>query len=75
MPLAVICVIILLLKLGDIGPVGSWSWWWVMLPFAVLFFWWEIGSKWVGWDKKAAEKRMKEDEKMAAETKRKNRGF
>lgn len=75
MPLAAVCIILLLLKLADVPPVGSWEWWWIALPFGLLFFWWEIASKWVGWDKKVAEKRMKEDERIAAETKRKNRGF
>jgi small Trp-rich protein len=75
MPLAIICLIILAMKLLEVRPVADWSWWWVMAPFALLFFWWEVGSKWVGWDKKAAEKKMKEEEKIAQETKRKNRGF
>lgn len=73
--LASIAVIILLMKIAEIGPVASWSWFYVMLPFALLFFWWEFLSKWMGWDKRAAEKKMAQDVKDNQETKKNNRGF
>jgi small Trp-rich protein len=75
MPLAVIAVIILLMKLLDFGPVGKWAWWWVLLPFGILFVWWEIVSPMVGWDKKQAEKKIAADAKAAEEHKKKTRGF
>ncbi len=75
MYLASIAVIILLLKIADIDPVAKWSWFYVMLPFILLLFWWEFLSKWIGWDKRAAEKKMAEDVKQNQETKKKNRGF
>ncbi len=73
--LASIAVIILLMKIADIGPVANWSWFYVMLPFVLLVFWWEFLSKWIGWDKRAAEKKMAADVKENQETKKKNRGF
>jgi len=73
--LAVIAVIILLLKIADINPVASWSWFYVLLPFGLLAFWWEFVSKWVGWDKRVAEKRMAAEMKQAEKTKKANRGF
>jgi small Trp-rich protein len=73
--LAAIAVIILIMKLAGIGPVATWSWFYVLLPFALLAFWWEYLSKWIGWDKRAAEKKMAEDIKQNQETKKKNRGF
>jgi small Trp-rich protein len=75
MYLFIIAAIIVLLKLLDVSPVGSWSWIWVLAPFALLFFWWEFLSKWMGWDTKAAERKMREDEKKAKETKKQSRGF
>jgi small Trp-rich protein len=75
MVLAVIAVLILLMKLADIGPVATWSWWYVMLPFVVLFIWWEFVSKWMGSEKRAAEKKMKEEQKLQQEWKKKTRGF
>ena len=75
MPLAIVFVIIFLLKILDIPPVGNWSWFWVLLPFGVLMLWWNVITPMIGWDKKMAEKKMQADEKEAAETKKKNRGF
>ncbi len=75
MPLAIVAVLILLMKIGEIGPVATWWWGWVLLPFVVLFIWWEWLAEAIGWDKKQAAKRMEAAEKEAQETKRKNRGF
>jgi small Trp-rich protein len=73
--LAVIAVIILLLKIGDIDPVAKWSWFYVLLPFVLLAFWWEYLSKWIGWDKRTAERKMAAEVKAAEELKKKTRGF
>ena len=73
--LASIAVIILLMKIAEIGPVATWPWVYVMLPFILLIFWWEFLSKWIGWDKRTAEKKMAKDVKENQETKKKNRGF
>ena len=75
MPLAIIFVILFLLKILDIPPVGNWSWVWVLTPFGLLMLWWNVITPMIGWDKKVAEKKMKDDAKQAEETKRKNRGF
>ncbi len=75
MYLAAVAVIILIMKLLEIDPVAKWSWFYVLIPFAVLAFWWEYLSKWIGWDKRAAEKKMAEAVKENAATKKKNRGF
>jgi small Trp-rich protein len=75
MPLAVVAAIILLLKLADIGPPANWSWFWVLMPFAVLALWWSVITPMIGWDKKQAEKKMKRDQQEAQAAKKKNRGF
>lgn len=75
MYLLIIAIIILLLKVADIAPVADWSWFWVLLPFGLLMFWWEYLSKWIGWDKRTAEKKMAEDVKRQKEIQRQNRGF
>lgn len=75
MYLLIIAIIILLLKVADIAPVGNWSWFWVLLPFGLLMFWWEYLSKWIGWDKRTAEKKMAEDVKRQKDIQRQNRGF
>lgn len=75
MPLAVVAFIILLLKVAEIGPPANWSWFWVLMPFAVLALWWSVITPMIGWDKKQAEKKMKRDQEEAQATKKKNRGF
>ena len=75
MPLAIIFVIMLLMKLLDIDPVARWSWVWVLMPFFALMLWWNVITKMIGWDKKMAEKKMRDEERQNEETKKKNRGF
>ncbi|UXH80130.1 TIGR04438 family Trp-rich protein [Roseateles amylovorans] len=43
--LIVIGVLLLLLKLGEVGPVGDLSWWWVLSPFLAAVLWWEFADK------------------------------
>lgn len=47
-------VVLLLLKLADIDPVGTLSWWWVVLPFVGALIWFELFEKRLGLDKKKA---------------------
>ena len=75
MPLAVVALIILLLKLAEIGPPANWSWFWVLIPFGALALWWSVIAPMIGWDKKQAEKKMIREQKEAQEAKKKNRGF
>ena len=36
----VLGVLLIALKLGDVGPVGAWSWWGVLAPFGGALLWW-----------------------------------
>jgi small Trp-rich protein len=36
----VIGVLLIALKLADVGPVALWSWWVVLTPFALALVWW-----------------------------------
>ncbi len=47
-------VILLILKLFEVGPVAALSWWWVVAPFIVAYIWFEMFEARFGWDKKAA---------------------
>ena len=40
MYLVILGVILLVLKLLEFGPVGDWSWWAVLAPFAGAALWW-----------------------------------
>ncbi|MBL8519856.1 MAG: TIGR04438 family Trp-rich protein [Betaproteobacteria bacterium] len=75
MPFVILGVILLLMWLLDIGPVGSWKWYWVLAPFAVAFIWWEAIVPLIGWDKRQAAQKMQKDQEEAQAWKKKTRGF
>lgn len=33
-------VLLMLLKLADIGPVATWDWWQTMIPLGLAIVWW-----------------------------------
>jgi small Trp-rich protein len=44
MAFVVLGVLLIALKLGDIGPVAMWEWWWVLSPFAAALLWWAFAD-------------------------------
>jgi len=57
MYLVVLGVLLLTLKLVDYGPVGAWSWWLVLLPFAAAVVWWTWADK-TGYNKRREMEKM-----------------
>ena len=47
-------VVLLLMKGFDVGPVAHWSWWVVLLPFAIALLWFEVIEPYFGFDRKKA---------------------
>ena len=47
-------VILLLMKFLEFGPVATWSWWIVLLPFGIALAWFEVVEPFFGLDKKKA---------------------
>lgn len=45
-----------ILKYLEIGPVAQWSWWVVLIPFALALAWW-AWADWSGYTKKKAMER------------------
>ncbi|MBL8304080.1 MAG: TIGR04438 family Trp-rich protein [Ideonella sp.] len=33
-------VLLLVLKMAELGPVAAWSWWIVLAPFGLAVLWW-----------------------------------
>jgi len=56
-------LLLLGLKVAEYGPVGAWSWWWVLAPFALAAAWWAWADA-SGYTKRRAMDRM--DAKKAA---------
>ena len=64
----VLGVLLLIMKVADFGPVGTWSWWLVLAPFGAAALWWAWADS-TGWTKR------REIDKMEAkkqERRRKN---
>lgn len=47
-------LVLLILKLLEIGPIADLSWWWVITPFIGALIWFEVFEKRLGLDKKKA---------------------
>lgn len=61
-------LLLVVLKFAAIGPVGDWSWWLVLSPFAVAAAWWQFADA-VGLTKKREMDKM---EARKQERRRKN---
>lgn len=44
MVFVVVGVVLLALKLAEIGAVAQWAWWWILLPFGLAVVWWAIAD-------------------------------
>jgi small Trp-rich protein len=75
MPFVMLGVILLIMKLLEVGPVATWSWLWVLAPFGIAFIWWEAIVPLIGWDKRQAEAKMKKEQAEQQAWKKKTRGF
>lgn len=48
-----------ILKYFEIGPVGQWSWWIVLIPFPLAMAWWSYAD-WSGYTKRKVVERENE---------------
>ena len=64
----VLGVIFIGMKVGEVGFVAPWAWWWVLSPFALAVVWWAWSDS-VGLTKKREMDKM---EAKKAERRRKN---
>lgn len=47
-------VVLIVLKLLEISVFATLSWWWITVPFALAFLWFELVERRLGMDKKKA---------------------
>lgn len=57
MYLLVLGIVLCVLKYLEVGPVGQWSWWWVLTPYALAVVWWTWADA-TGYTKRRAMDRM-----------------
>lgn len=55
----VVGVLLLLMKVAEVGPVADLSWWWVLAPFGIAVVWWEFADK-TGYTQRKAMDRLDE---------------
>lgn len=67
-------VLLVLLKYLEIGPVATWSWWWVLSPFAVTFAWWAWADA-TGFTKRKAMEKMAERKRKRVEQQKESLGM
>jgi small Trp-rich protein len=59
----VLGVLLLVMKVGEFGPVGAWSWWAVLWPFGVAVVWWAWADA-TGWTKRREMDKMEEKKRQ-----------
>jgi small Trp-rich protein len=52
-------IILLAMKYLEIGPVATWSWWWIMAPFGATLLWWAWADS-TGYTKRKAMEKMEQ---------------
>jgi small Trp-rich protein len=59
MAFLILGILLLALKLAEFGPVASWSWWVVLLPFGLATAWWGFSDS-IGLTQRRAMDKMEE---------------
>ncbi len=67
-------VILVALKYLEIGPVATWSWWWVLVPFAVTAVWW-VWADSTGYTKRKAMEKMDERKRERVQRQKESLGM
>jgi small Trp-rich protein len=50
-------IVLLALKYLEVGPVATWEWWQVLVPFGLAVLWWSWAD-WSGYTKRRAMERL-----------------
>lgn len=62
-------LVLLVLKVQQIGWVADWSWWWVLSPFAMAVAWWSWADG-SGYTKRKAVEKMEQKKRERVEKQR-----
>ncbi|RYF08405.1 MAG: TIGR04438 family Trp-rich protein [Comamonadaceae bacterium] len=66
-------LLLVLLKYLEFGPVATWSWWWVLSPFALASLWWAWADG-SGYSKRKAIEKMEQRKRARIERQREAMG-
>ena len=59
MAFLILGILLLAMKLAEFGPVATWSWWVVLLPFGLATAWWAFSDS-IGLTQRRAMDKMEE---------------
>jgi small Trp-rich protein len=59
MAFLIVGVLLLVCKMADFGPVATWSWWLVLLPFFLAAAWWSFSDS-IGLTQRRAMQKMED---------------
>jgi small Trp-rich protein len=59
MAFLILGILLLALKLAEFGPVATWSWWVVLLPFGLATAWWGFSDS-IGLTQRRAMEKMEQ---------------
>ncbi len=74
MALLIVGVLLVILKLAELGPFAKLSWWWVALPFVLVIIWWEVIVPMFALDKKKEHEEFERERKKRMDKNRSSRG-
>ncbi|RYF02404.1 MAG: TIGR04438 family Trp-rich protein [Comamonadaceae bacterium] len=66
-------LLLVLLKYLEVGPVATWSWWWVLSPFALASLWWAWADS-SGYSKRKAIEKMEQRKRARIDKQREAMG-
>lgn len=67
-------LLLIALKYLEIGPVATWSWWWVLSPLAITAVWWAWADA-TGYTKRKAVEKMEERKRARIEKQKESLGM
>ena len=74
MAFVIVGILLVILKLAELGPFAKLSWWWVALPFVLVVIWWEVIVPMFALDKKKEHEEFERERKKRMDKNRSSRG-
>ena len=74
MAFVIVGILLVILKLAELGPFAKLSWWWVALPIELVIIWWEVVVPMFALDKKKEHEEFERERKKRMDKNRSSRG-
>ena len=74
MYLLLLALLLTVLRYFEVGFVGNWPWWWILLPYGLTTLWWAFADS-MGYSKRQAVEKMEQRKRARIEKQRKELGL